>query len=122
MDMRFLGNVIWFLFGGFVMCLAWLVLGLLLCITVVGIPFGIQCWKYARLNLSPFGKRVEPHFFAHPIMNVIWLILFGWEMAVGYLMSGILCCVTIIGIPFGLQAFKLMALSISPFGALVRKA
>ena len=115
--MKLIGNLIWLILGGIWLGLAWFLLGLLLCITVVGIPFGIQCFKLASMNFTPFGKDVRMQFEEHPIMNVIWLILFGWEMAIGYLVSGIICCVTVIGIPFGLQAFKHMKLAIFPFGA-----
>ncbi|MGN1096129.1 MAG: YccF domain-containing protein [Eubacteriales bacterium] len=115
--MRFLGNIIWFIFGGLFLFLMWSIAGLLLCITIIGIPFGTQCFKFAWLNLAPFGKNIVTHFSEHPIINIIWLLLFGWEMAIGYLVSGIICCVTIVGIPFGLQSFKMMQLSLFPFGA-----
>ena len=115
--MKLIGNLIWLILGVIWLGLAWFLLGLLLCITVVGIPFGIQCFKFASMNFTPFGKNVRMQFEEHPIMNVIWLILFGWEMALGYLASGVLCCITIVGIPFGLQSFKLLKLAIFPFGA-----
>lgn len=118
--MRTIGNIIWIILGGLFTALAWLILGIILCITIIGIPFGKQCFKFAKLTLAPFGKTVKTKFGSHPIMNIIWLILFGWEMALGYLASGIICCVTIIGIPFGLQAFKLVPLSLIPFGAEVK--
>jgi uncharacterized membrane protein YccF (DUF307 family) len=65
----------------------------------------------------PFGKRVDCHFDEHPIANILWVILVGWEMALGYLISGVLLCITVIGIPVGLQVFKLMKLAFLPFGA-----
>ncbi len=114
-----LANIIWIIFGGIVTCLAWLLLGLLLCITIIGIPFGKQCFKFAALTLAPFGKKVNLNFSKHPIMNIIWLILFGWEMCIGYILSGIILCITIIGIPFGLQVFKMSGLALIPFGATV---
>lgn len=117
--MRLIANIIWIIFGGIWMALAWSVLGLLLCITIIGIPFGLQCFKAAGLSLAPFGKKVTSNYGKHPIANLLWAILFGWEMALGYLISGVLCCVTIIGIPLGLQAFKFMKLAFLPFGAVV---
>ena len=119
--MRLIGNLIWILMGGIIISAAWLFVGILFCITVVGVPFGVQCFKFAKLNLAPFGKDVNIRFSQHPIMNVIWLLLFGWEMAVAYFFAGLASCVTVIGIPFGLQAFKLMALALFPFGADVKK-
>ncbi len=115
--MRTIGNIIWFIFGGFLMSLAWFLLGVLLCITIIGVPFGLQCFKFASLNLAPFGKEIRVQFSEHPIANLIWAILAGWEMALGYLCSGLICCITIVGIPFGLQAFKMMQLAFLPFGA-----
>ena len=97
-----------------------LLVGLLLCITIIGIPFGKQCFKFARLSLAPFGKKVLLDFSRHPIMNVIWLLLAGWEMFLGYLFAGLFCCITIIGIPAGIQAFKFSILAIAPFGAKVK--
>jgi uncharacterized membrane protein YccF (DUF307 family) len=117
--MRLIANIIWMIFGGIWTALAWLFLGILLCITIIGIPFGKQCFKAAKLTLAPFGKKVNTNFGKHPIANVIWVILCGWGMGVGYLFSGIACCVTIIGIPLGLQAFKMMQLAFLPFGATV---
>ena len=120
--MRLIGNIIWFIFGGFFIGLAWGLLGILLCITVVGIPFGVQCFKMAKLTFAPFGKEIRTQFSEHPIANLLWAILFGWEMALGYLCSGLVCCITIVGIPFGLQAFKMMQLAFLPFGADIIKA
>ena len=119
--MRKLGNIIWFVFGGFWLGLAWSILGILLCITVIGIPLGIQCFKAAKLTFFPFGKSVKTDFDKHPIANVIWAVLCGWEIAIGYLIAAVLCCVTIVGIPMGLQSLKLMKLAFIPFGASVNK-
>ena len=119
--MRTVGNVIWFILGGIWLGLAWSILGLLLCITIIGIPFGVQCFKAAKLTFFPFGKSVNTNFDKHPIANVIWAVLAGWEIALGYLIAGVLCCITIIGIPMGLQAFKLMKLGFIPFGSTVYK-
>lgn len=118
--LRFIANIIWAVLGGIWLALGWVVLGVLLCITIIGIPFGLQCFKAAKLSLFPFGKKVDLNFSAHPIANVLWLIFCGWEMAVAYLFCGIANCITIIGIPNGIQAFKMMKLAIFPFGAKVR--
>lgn len=118
--MKLIANIIWMIFGGIFTALAWLILGILLCITIIGIPFGKQCFKAAALTLAPFGKKVVSNFGKHPIMNIIWMLLFGWEMALGYLFAGLVCCVTIIGIPVGLQSFKMMQLALIPFGAEVK--
>lgn len=117
---RFLANVFWAILGGIELALMWLLTGVLLCITIIGIPFGLQCFKAAKLSLFPFGKKVELRFGAHPIANVLWLIFFGWEMALVYLFCGIANCVTIIGIPNGIQSFKMMKLAFAPFGAQVK--
>lgn len=117
--MKLLGNIIWIIFGGLFTALAWLIVGLLLCITIIGIPLGKQCFKFAKLSLAPFGKKVRLHFGKHPIANLLWVIIFGWGMFLGYLGAGIACCITIIGIPAGLQAFKFSVLALAPFGAKV---
>lgn len=116
--MRTLGNILWFLFGGLIGGLAWTLAGCIWCITIIGIPFGLQCFKFASLAFFPFGKDVvygggSISFLA----NIIWLIFFGWEMALGYLALGAVLCITIVGIPVGLQCFKMAKLSLMPFGA-----
>lgn len=120
--MKLIANIIWFIFGGLWLGLSWALLGLLLCITIIGIPLGTQCFKAAKLTFAPFGKKVTCNFDKHPVANIIWAVLVGWEMALGYLFSGIICCITIIGIPLGLQSFKLMKLAFLPFGATVAKS
>lgn len=120
--MRWIGNIVWFLFGGCWLGLSWTLLGALLCITLVGIPLGLQCFKAAALTFAPFGKVVKIEFDAHPVANILWAVLVGWEMALGYLTSGVACCITLIGIPFGLQSFKMMKLAFLPFGAQIGKA
>ena len=120
--MRTFGNVIWALCGGLLDALLWGVAGVIWCITLVGIPFGRQCFKFAKLSLMPFGKEVvygggTVSFLA----NVIWLILFGIPMALVCLGFGLILCVTLIGIPFGIQQFKLAKLSLMPFGAKIVK-
>ena len=115
--MKTLGNIIWLLLIGLLTAIGYFIAGLLFCITIIGIPFGKQCFKLATLVLTPFGKTVRTNFGKHPIANIIWLILFGWEMCLVYVFVGLIFCITIIGIPFGKQCFKLATLSLTPFGA-----
>jgi len=117
--MNLIGNIIWLIFGGLVAFILWMIAGVILCITIVGIPFGSQCFKIAGFVLWPFGRRIElGHFGAGGlVLNIIWLIVFGWEFAITHLVIGLLFCVTIIGIPFGLQHFKFAQLGLMPFGA-----
>ena len=119
--MKTIGNILWFLFTGIEAAIGWFILGILWCITIIGIPFGRQCFKFAKLSAFPFGKSVNENFGAHPIANVIWLLLGGLEMAIGFFFIGIIWCITIVGIPFGKQCFKLALLSLAPFGAQIRK-
>lgn len=117
--MRLIGNIIWMLFGGIFLALGWMIAGLILCITIVGIPFGVQCFKIGGLVLWPFGREVQIGNFGVGglLFNIIWIVFFGWELAVSHLIAGLLFCVTIVGIPFGLQHFKLAKLGLVPFGA-----
>ena len=118
--MKLLGNIAWFLFGGLLSGLSWILAGCIWCITIVGIPYGMQCFKFASLSFAPFGKEVEFGGGAISfIVNIIWLILFGIPMAIENLIFGCLWCITIVGIPFGLQFFKIAKLSLMPFGAKV---
>ena len=113
-----LGNLIWFLCGGLWQGICWMAAGLLWCITIVGIPLGTQCFKFASLSFFPFGKEVEyGGGVGSLLLNVLWLILTGIPMAVGSAVMGCVLCVTIIGIPFGLQHFKIAKLALMPFGA-----
>ena len=116
--MKTIGNILWFIFGGFLSGLSWVFAGLICYITIIGIPLGRQCFKFASLAFWPFGKEVvygggTPSVLA----NIIWLIFFGIAMALENLIFGLLWCITIIGIPFGKQFFKLAKLSLTPFGA-----
>ncbi|MBQ3237437.1 MAG: YccF domain-containing protein [Oscillospiraceae bacterium] len=119
--MKTLGNVLWFLFGGFLLWLEWAFAGLLLCITIIGIPAGVQCFKIAGLVITPFKKEIDYQRmgFGSTLFNILWIIVFGWEIALTSLICGIVWCVTIVGIPFGKQFFKYAALSLMPFGAKV---
>lgn len=120
--MRLLGNLLWMLFGGLFCALEWVLVGLLLCVTVIGIPWGKQCFKLAGLSLNPFGKKITREDTAGTTLgNIIWIVLFGWEMALTDLGLGLLMCITIIGIPFGKQFFKLAEVSFLPFGVTVEQ-
>ena len=115
-----LGNIIWLLCGGIIGSLCWMIEGVLWCITIVGIPIGLQCFKFAGLTLFPFGKEVE--YGGGPVSflaNIIWIVVTGVPMAVEHLVFGLILCVTVIGIPFGLQHFKLAKLALMPFGTRV---
>ncbi|MGB7594688.1 MAG: YccF domain-containing protein [Erysipelotrichaceae bacterium] len=119
--MRILGNILWVVFGGAILAVGWFIAGLVLCITLIGIPFGIQCFKIAALVLWPFGKEISyPTVGVGSLLfNILWILIFGWELAVSALIVGVAFCITIIGIPFGLQAFKFAQLALFPFGARV---
>ena len=117
--MKVIGNIIWLILGGFITGMIMAVIGLVLCLTIVGIPFGKQCFKIGNLDLAPFGKDVYTDFGSHPIANVIWAIFAGIWLGMLHLYMAILYCVTIIGIPFGKQHFKLAKLAFTPFGATI---
>lgn len=113
-----LGNLIWFLCGGLVMGASWLFTGILWCITIVGITLGQQCFKFAKLAFFPFGKEVIPGGGSvSTLLNVIWLLLSGLPLALEAAVLGCLLCVTVVGIPFGKQCFKIAKLALAPFGA-----
>lgn len=115
-----LGNCIWFILGGFFCGMSWIISGALCCCTIIGIPLGLQCFKFASMGFFPFGKEIEYGGGAVSLIaNIFWLICCGIPMAVGNVIWGCILCVTIIGIPFGLQFFKLAKLSLMPFGATI---
>ena len=115
-----LGNVVWLVFGGLIAALGYIIGGLLLCITVVGIPFGLQSMKIGVATLTPFGKEVvevkQANSMLRILFNLLWLVLFGWEIALAHLLSALILAVTILGIPFAKQHVKLIPLSLFPFG------
>lgn len=116
--MSCLGNIIWFIFGGLIGGLTWCLAGILWCITIIGIPIGLQCFKFASLSFAPFGKGVVYHTTGvNFIVNIIWLIVSGVPLALGHLASAVLLCITIVGIPFAAQSLKLARLALMPFGA-----
>lgn len=123
--MRAIGNVLWFVLAGIWLAIGYAVAGLAMCVTIIGIPFGMQAFKLAGFVLWPFGREVtspEGGSVLRAVFNVIWLVLFGWEIFLGHLLAGVLLCITIIGIPFGVQAFKTGGMALWPFGREVRKA
>lgn len=113
-----LGNLLWFLFGGLISGLSWCLAGCLWCITIVGIPVGMQCFKLASLSFFPFGKGVQYGGGAGSfLLNLFWLLFSGLPLAIEHCVLGVVLCITIIGIPFGMQHFKLAKLALMPFGA-----
>ena len=119
-EVRSIGNVLWFLFGGILSGLAWCLTGLLWCVTIIGIPIGLQCFKLSGMSFSPFGKEIVYAGGAVSfLVNVLWFLLSGLLLALENFMLGCLLCVTIVGIPFGKQFFKIAKLALAPFGAVV---
>ncbi len=119
--MNLVGNIIWLIFGGFITGVGHIVGGLGLCLTIVGIPFGIQAIKLGFSMFTPFGKRVVVKPGADDntltvIFNVIWIVLFGWEIAIAHLIHAAILAITIVGIPFAQQHMKLLVMSLLPFG------
>lgn len=117
--MSIIGNLLWWILGGVLLSVLWALAGVLLCVTIIGIPFGLQCLKIGIFVLWPFGQEVELGNFGVGgfLMNILWILIFGWEIAAAHLFFGLILCVTIIGIPFGLQHIKLAKLALIPFGA-----
>jgi uncharacterized membrane protein YccF (DUF307 family) len=107
-------------FGGFIAGLGYILGGLVICLTIVGIPFGVQAMKLGIATMTPFGRKIVPNENAgktiNIVMNLVWAILFGWEIAVAHLVHGLVLYITIIGIPFANQHFKLIPLALAPFG------
>ena len=122
--MSFIGNLLWLVFGGgLFLGLAWLIFGLIWCVTIVGIPVGIGCFRVAGFAFCPFGKELVPaewvgekRIVGTGIVNFLWCILSGLWLAIGHTLVGIADCLTIIGIPFGLANFKLASASFAPLG------
>lgn len=115
-----LGNILWIIFGGLFIALEYFVAGIAMCITIIGIPIGVQLFKLGVMSLTPFGS----HALTSPsgtgclysLFNIVWLITGGLCIALTHFIFGILLCITVIGIPFGMQHFKLMSLALWPFG------
>jgi uncharacterized membrane protein YccF (DUF307 family) len=122
--MSLLGNIIWLVFGGFIAALGYIIGGLGLCLTIIGIPFGVQSIKVGFASLAPFGKELvstpDADDTLHIIFNIIWLVVFGWEIALVHLTSAAILAITIIGLPFAVQHLKLIPLTLFPFGRNLR--
>lgn len=123
--MSLLGNIIWLIFGGFVAGIGYIIGGVLLHITIIGIPLGRQAIRFGVSVMVPFGKEVvrqdRGDSFLSLVFNVIWLIFFGWEIAIAHLISGLILTITIIGIPFGRKHFQLIPVSLFPFSYTLEK-
>ncbi|MGA7937148.1 MAG: YccF domain-containing protein [Kovacikia sp.] len=121
-----LGNLIWLVFGGFISGIGYIIGGLGTCLTIIGIPFGIEAIKIGFATFTPFGREVVRNSGADStlalILNIVWIVLFGWGIALSHLLWGVLLAITIVGLPFAKQHFKLLTLALWPFGHdLVRK-
>jgi uncharacterized membrane protein YccF (DUF307 family) len=117
--MRAILNIIWLVFEGIWMAIAYFFVGVVCFILIITIPFGIASWRIANYVLWPFGRTIDRHphaGIASLIGNIIWIILFGWWLAIGHLVFGIAMCVTIIGIPLGLASFKIIPITLVPLG------
>jgi uncharacterized membrane protein YccF (DUF307 family) len=118
--MKILGNLVWLIFGGIIIAIEYFVGSIVLIVTIVGIPFGLQTLKMASLALWPFGRdtRVQSRASGclYILMNIIWLLCGGLCIAITHALFGALLCITIIGIPFGMQHFKMTAIALIPFG------
>ena len=118
--MTLLGNLVWIVFGGLFLSIAYLLLGVVYCVTIIGIPIGLQLFKMASLSLSPFGRTIRDKEDGmgclSMFLNVLWIVFGGIEMAMSHAVVGLLFCITIVGIPFGVQHFKLALLALLPFG------
>ena len=117
--MSALGNILWFLLGGFLIAVSYAVYGLLMCLTIIGIPFGVQLFKLAILALCPFGKDVEimsDSGCLQVAFNVLWIVTGWWEIAIFHIVMSLLCAITIIGLPFAKAHWRLLKMSLFPFG------
>ena len=114
--MKAIGNFLWFITFGLIFGLLYFILGIVFCVTLIGIPFGIAFFRMSKLAFFPFGKYVDTNYESHPVGNIIWLALGGAQEAIAFAILGAIFCVTIIGIPFGRQFFKLMKINAAPFG------
>lgn len=122
--MSLLGNIVWIVFGGFISFLGYLAGGLVMCLTIIGIPFGVQSFKLGFATLAPFGKEIAELPGANRplklVFNALWIVLFGWEIALNHLFWALVFALTIVGIPFALQHLKLAPLALLPFGRELR--
>ena len=116
--MSLIGNLIWLIFGGLIAGLGYILGGSLLCLTIVGIPFGLQSIRLGVATMTPFGRQLEA--IEHPgplklLFDVIWIVLFGWEIAMAHITAALIMAITIVGLPFAKQHFKLAPIALLPF-------
>ncbi len=113
------GNIIWLILGGLLISIVYFIGGIVFCLTIIGIPFGLKLFALGRAVLSPFGKEVKPtprgKGMVATFFNIVWLILFGWEIALAHFVGGLIYAITIIGIPIARQHFKLATVGLFPF-------
>jgi uncharacterized membrane protein YccF (DUF307 family) len=118
--MKTIGNIIWLVFAGIWLALGYAAFGLIMCITIIGIPFGVQAFKLAGFALWPFGKEIVSdngsNSFLEIVFNIIWLVLFGWGIFLASVTTALVLCITIIGIPFAWQSVKIGLMGLWPFG------
>ena len=118
--MSLLGNIIWLVFGGFFSGVGYILGGISTCLTIIGIPFGIATIQLGIASFTPFGKEIKQGPNADSplvlVLNLVWIFVFGWAIALNHLFWGVLLAITIIGLPFAKQHFKLMILALFPFG------
>ena len=122
--MKAIGNLLWLILGGLLVALFYFLVGLLMCITIIGIPFGVQLFKLGAYAMWPFGHELvngpgEPGCLS-TVMNLIWILCGWWEIAICHLLFGLIFCITIVGIPWGLQHFKMIIPTILPFGKVIK--
>ena len=128
--MNVLGNFLWFIFGGIILGLEWAIIGVFAFVTIIGVPWGKSCFMLANFSFFPFGRTVIDRKDLNGkddigtgklglLGNIVWFLLAGWVLALSHVLAGIVCCVTIIGIPFGVQHFKLAGASLFPVGKTV---
>lgn len=116
--MKTIGNILWFVLCGVWLVIGYLIAGLLACVTLIGIPFGIQSFKLAGFVAWPFGRQLVEspgHRFSKGVMNIVWILIGGLWLAIGHILFGVILCVTLIGIPFGLKNFSMAKLAMFPF-------
>jgi uncharacterized membrane protein YccF (DUF307 family) len=122
--MSLIGNLVFFVFGGFLIFLGYVLGGILLCLTIIGIPFGLMCFRLAGSVVAPFGREVTetepPGGAVTLIMNIIWIILPGLELAIMHLLLAVIFALTIVGFPLAIQHMKLVPMALLPFGHVMR--
>ncbi|MFT4148217.1 MAG: YccF domain-containing protein [Micrococcaceae bacterium] len=117
--MKTILNLVWFVLSGLWMAIGYAIAGVVMCVTIIGIPFGIAAFRIAGYALWPFGRTTIPKHtsgFIADVGNIIWIILCGWWLALGHILTGIAMCITVVGIPLGIASFKMVPISLFPLG------